>query len=159
MQQMSMYYYEDGNTIRTTEYDLPSREELRREREERERLRQIRANRHAYKKQVHKRRADRIATVQLALSLVIACGFLGVYVALQNETTTRLDNIAALEATLNEVNVDNSAAESRIATNASLNDVKNYAMNNLGMVYASSAQIVYYSIEGSDYMNQYSDIP
>jgi len=27
------------------------------------------------------------------------------------------------------------------------------------MVYATSSQIVYYSVDGSDYMSQYQDIP
>ena len=40
-----------------------------------------------------------------------------------------------------------------------LNHVNDVAVNQLGMVYASSDQIMYYEIANDDYMNQYSDIP
>ena len=32
-------------------------------------------------------------------------------------------------------------------------------MNQLGMTYASEEQVVYYSVENNNYMDQYSDIP
>ena len=32
-------------------------------------------------------------------------------------------------------------------------------MNQLGMKYAQEGQIVYYTVDNSNYMNQYSDIP
>jgi hypothetical protein len=40
-----------------------------------------------------------------------------------------------------------------------LNEIKDIAMNQLGMTYASEDQIIYYSVENSNYMDQYSDIP
>ena len=37
--------------------------------------------------------------------------------------------------------------------------IKDVAMNQLGMKYAQEGQIVYYTVDNSNYMNQYSDIP
>ena len=40
-----------------------------------------------------------------------------------------------------------------------LDQVKNVAMNELGMVYASESQIRIYDSTESDYVKQYQDIP
>ena len=40
-----------------------------------------------------------------------------------------------------------------------LNQIKEKAIGELDMVYASQDQVAYYSIEDTDYMTQYSDIP
>ena len=70
-----------------------------------------------------------------------------------------MNHVAELESELSKVNADNKAAESRIATTTNLSEIKDKAINDLGMVYATSNQIVYYSVDGSDYMSQYHDIP
>jgi hypothetical protein len=70
-----------------------------------------------------------------------------------------MNRVAELESELARVNADNKAAESRIATTTNLSEIKDKAINDLGMVYATSNQIVYYSVDGSDYMSQYHDIP
>ena len=46
-----------------------------------------------------------------------------------------------------------------MATTTNLSEIKDKAINELGMVYATNSQIVYYSVDGSDYMSQYQDIP
>ena len=40
-----------------------------------------------------------------------------------------------------------------------MDTVKDEAMNELGMVYPSQDQIVYYKIDRSDFMSQYGEIP
>ena len=47
----------------------------------------------------------------------------------------------------------------RLSTSVDLNTVKDVAMNQLGMVYAGKDQIIYYSVDEDDYMNQYGEIP
>ena len=47
----------------------------------------------------------------------------------------------------------------RIAMTVNLDEVKDAAINQYQMQFARPDQIVYYSIEDSDYMEQYSDIP
>ena len=81
------------------------------------------------------------------------------YVALQTNVSTRMNNIANLENQLSSVKADNKATESRIATTTNLSEIKDKAIKDLGMVYATNSQIVYYNVDGSDYMSQYHDIP
>ncbi len=40
-----------------------------------------------------------------------------------------------------------------------LNYIKDVAINELGMSYATEDQIVYFSVENNNFMDQYSDIP
>ena len=93
------------------------------------------------------------------MAVVVTCFMLVGYVALQTNVTTRMNHIAELETELSTMKADNKAAESRIATTTNLTEIKDKAINELGMVYATSNQIVYYSVDGSDYMSQYQDIP
>ena len=81
------------------------------------------------------------------------------YVHLQNSITSRMNHIANLQEEVTALKADNSATQSRIATTTNLNSIKNKALNELGMVYASQDQIVYYNINDEDYMNQYNNIP
>ena len=46
-----------------------------------------------------------------------------------------------------------------MTTSVDLNHVKDVAINKLGMDYPKEDQVVYYTIENSNYMDQYSDIP
>ena len=40
-----------------------------------------------------------------------------------------------------------------------LDSIRNTAMTEYGMSYAKESQIVYYTVNDDDYMNQYSEIP
>jgi cell division protein FtsL len=104
-------------------------------------------------------RKNRLLTGYMIMAVLLTCMMLVGYVSLQTNVTTRMGNIANLENQLSTVNADNKATESRIATNTNLSDIKDRAINELGMQYATSNQIVYYSVDGSDYMSQYKDIP
>ena len=93
------------------------------------------------------------------MAVILTCVMLVGYVALQTNVTTRMNHIANLENELSTIKADNKAAESRIATTTNLTDIKEKAIKELGMVYATSSQIVYYNVDDSDYMSQYHDIP
>ena len=67
--------------------------------------------------------------------------------------------VASLESHLYEKKADNDARYKQITTSVDLNAIKDAAINRLGMKYASQDQIVYYSIDKNNYMDQYSDIP
>ena len=54
---------------------------------------------------------------------------------------------------------DNDAAEKRIETAVDLSTIKDIAMNQLGMSYAGPDQIIHYTVDKEDYMNQFEDIP
>lgn len=161
MQEVRTYYVSEGNTVRQPDIvlsparSLPTRELREREKREEAEARLKVTNR----RRKAALRKNRILTGYMVTVVLAACFMLVVYVSLQNSVTTRLNNIAALQNELSELNADNNAAESRISTSTNLSDVKEAAINRLGMVYATSSQIVYYNTDTSDYMSQYHDIP
>ena len=162
MQEVKTYYYNQGTAVRKeTEYSmrparsLPTREQ--REREKREDA--IRRQKITDRRRAAELRRNRLLTGYMIMAVMFTCVTLVGYVGLQTSVTTRMAHIASLENQLSSVNADNKAAESRIATTTNLTDIKDRAINELGMVYATSSQIVYYNVDGSDYMSQYQDIP
>ena len=40
-----------------------------------------------------------------------------------------------------------------------MDEVRNKALNDMGMIYPTKDQIIYYNVDNEDYMNQYQDIP
>ena len=155
MKEVRTYYVQDGNTVRQLTQPLPDRHTLEREKKQ-EALRQkrIRERRHAA---IMRRR--RLQTLYLTMAVAAVFGLFVGYVQLQTDITTRMNHVAQLEDEISSVKAENNAAESRINTSTNLNSVKAAAVNELGMNYASSDQIVYYDMERTDYMSQYKDIP
>lgn len=148
-------YYQDGNTVRqVATTTLPNRYT---------RMRELEEARAEYERQINKARRtrtkkNRMATLNLLFVTIICCmSFVG-YVSLQNSVTTRLNHIANLQSQVNELKADNNAALSRIETNINVADIKETALNDLGMVYADKSHIVYYQTENKDYMSQYLSI-
>ncbi len=156
---MKRDYYIDGNTVRRTEampdYRRERQERIRREQEE-ERRRRKRAARRSQEKAL---RASRSYVVFLTMAVIAFGAFSGIYIKLQSDVTARLKTIASLESQISDLKADNDEAYKRISTSVNLDSIKDTALNELGMSYAKESQIVYYSVENDDYMNQYSDIP
>ena len=46
-----------------------------------------------------------------------------------------------------------------IETSVDLEQIKQKAINDLGMKYPAADQVVTYSVQSSDYMNQYGSVP
>lgn len=152
--QANTYYYQDGTAVRKEVKELPNRFSRRMEKwDEAERLKKER-----YKRQVTELRNGRIFTTAVVLATVLLCSFFVSYVSLNNDITTELKNISSLQAQINELKASNAAAESRISMITNLDDVKQTALTELGMVYANKDQIVYYTMESRDYMTQYKDM-
>ena len=70
-----------------------------------------------------------------------------------------LKNIAALESEVTTLRTKNDEMEKYLNTSVDLNEIKEIAMDKLGMKYASEDQIVYYHVDKNNYMDQYGDIP
>ena len=161
MQELQTYYYNQGNAVRKEEVyvrparSLPTRQQ--REREKREEA--IRRQKITDRRRAAELRKNRLLAGYMIVAVILIGAMLVGYVALQTNVSTRMNHVAELENELSKVNADNKAAESRIATTTNLSEIKEKAINELGMVYATSSQIVYYNIDGSDYMSQYHDIP
>ena len=88
------------------------------------------------------------------------CGIVLVnYVSIRSEITASIEEIAALESTLNDMRLENDENYSRIKNGIDLTEIKMKAIGKLGMTYATEGQIVYYSEMDDDYVRQVSDIP
>ncbi len=148
--------YVDGNTVRR----LETAPDYHREREERKQREKRRHNEHvARRNQERALHMDLGYVAFLTIAAIMTALVSAAYIKLQSEMTGRLKNIAALESTVSDLKADNDSAYKRISTSVDLDTVKDVAMNQLGMVYAGADQIVYYTVENDDYMNQYSEIP
>lgn len=155
MAQVSRYYYtEDGNAARRLLPEREWEEEQRRQREERKR--QHHARRTA---QARARRRARLRLIPFTASLLVISGFFMVNVYLQSSISESMRNIATMQSEISDLKAENAATENRIHINANLENVKAKAANELGMVYANNDQIVYYSMDDTDYMDQYDKIP
>ena len=143
---MTRNYYVNGNTVR--ELDTPVRPQ-RRSREEIEQVQHRKSRRNAARR--NRQRAMEMSPGYVmfltAGVLVIAMAAVS-FVNLQSQITSHMRNIANLDARYK-----------RVTTSVDLNHVKDVAINKLGMDYPKEDQVVYYTIENSNYMDQYSDIP
>ncbi len=155
MAQFQTFYYEDGSAVRRYETSaLPTREDLAREQFElRERKKRARIRAHKKAK-----RANRRNTVMLFGGILLMGAFFVSYVHLQNSITTSMSHISKLEKEITDIKTENAAAKSRISTTANLDTISRTAVKELGMVYANSDQIVYYTIDDEDYMSQLEKI-
>ncbi|MCI8991469.1 MAG: hypothetical protein HFG80_01890 [Eubacterium sp.] len=143
-------YYIEGNTVRKAApqrvYDPKPQKKVRVDA-------QTRRNRERESVMSRGYVAFLIAAV-LTVSVV-----LGLYIYLQSDVLIRMKNVAALESELLDLQTDNKTLEKRIDTSVPLNEIKNKAVNELGMRYPNADQIIYYSVDSEDYMEQYEDIP
>ncbi len=145
------YYYENGSAARDLGNALPTRETYFEELV-REHQRNVRERTREHKHVVH---LNKVYTIYFAIGLLITGVFFVTYVHLQNSITTSMTNIARLEQNIASLKEENSATASRISTATNLTYVKRVAMNDLGMVYATNDQIVYYEVDTEDFMDAY----
>ena len=152
-------YYVDGNTVRRMEA-VPDYRRQREERERREREEeQKRRRRIARRNQEQVLRVSRSYVVFLTMVALVFAVFAGLYICIQSDITARMHTISNLESQIADVRAENDEAYKRINTSVDLESIRNVAMEQLGMSYAKESQIVYYSVEDDDYMNQYGEIP
>lgn len=97
--------------------------------------------------------------VFLAAAAVLTVTICVNYLNLQSRYTSAQKENTVLSTRLSSMKLDNDAEYNRIISSVNLEDVKEQAMDRLGMVYASSDQIVEYSEAESDYAQQYKDVP
>lgn len=155
--------YIEGNTVRRME----AAPDYRREREERRREEERKRREEAQKRnrRIAKRNQERAAHMNrgyvafLSLAVILSGVVCALYINLQSDITNHMSEIAALESQVASLRADNDATEKRIETSMNLDVVKDVAMNQLGMGYASQDQIIHYTVDKEDYMNQYEDIP
>lgn len=134
-------YYVDGSVVRKT---APDRREA-----------QIRRVERSARKNRDKARYMNFGYV-LFLSMAIAMiGYsLFGYLEAQAALTTSIKTVATLESELNDLKLTNDENLDRINSSVNLEDIKQIAVEELGMTYAKEGQVVTISSEGSDYVRQ-----
>ena len=150
-------YYVDGNTVRRMEA-VPDYRRERREREEREREEQLRRR----KRQVRRNQERQLRMSKryvVFLTMTVFGVFAGTYIKIQSDMTARMNTISSLESQIADLKADNDEAYKRIRMSVDLDSVREKALNELGMSYAKESQIIYYTVDNDDFMNQYSEIP
>lgn len=146
-------YYVDGNTVRELEPARRSREDI--ERIQRQKKRRNAARRNREKNLVINRTYALFLAVCVILSVMAAV----VLIRTQASISTHLRNISSVESKLTDLKLDNDAKNKALNTSINLNEIKTRAMEELGMKYPTEDQVIYYSVESDNFMDQYRDIP
>lgn len=153
--------YIRGNTVRRLEtaprQKPPERREApRRTREEDERSRR---SQRAVKRNQERELAMNFGYVLfLSILTVVCCIACAAYIHMKSDISIHMNTIASLQGELTSAKEENDATEKRIETAMNLEEIKKMA-DKLGMDYAGKSQVEYYSIDSSDYMNQFGEIP
>ena len=145
----SKNYYVNGNTVR--ELDTPVRHNQR-TRKEIEEARRRKNRRNAA-------RRNRQRAMEMSRGYVVFLTVCVLFVQMQSQMTTRMKNVANLESQLADLRADNDARYKNLTTSTDLEHIKKVAMKKLGMKYPTEKQVVYYTVENSNFMDQYEDIP
>lgn len=156
---MNNTYYVNGSTVRKMEVspvrhvERPNRKQLEEQRRKKHRRNAARRNR--------QRALYMSKSYVMFLTMCVAIvAFAAVsLIQIQSQVTQRMEHIAALESQLTDLKADNDARYKEIVTAVDLEYIKDVAMNELGMQYATEEQVIYYSVENNNFMDQYSDIP
>lgn len=149
-------YYVDGSTVRRLEGEPEERERRRQEKEQEERRRK---HRHAARRNRERASGVNFGYVFFcSTAVILLCGVCGAYIRLSSDITSRTESISRLESQIMDLKADNDAAVKRIDLSTDLDAVKEQALG-FGMQYAQPGQIIYYSIQNHDYMDQFSQIP
>lgn len=110
----------------------------------------IRANR-----ELRESRGRLIRLVFMTVMTLLVCTvFLQISFRVQQQTY----RVTVLQKELNALRQENDDAQKRLEDAARMSDVQERALH-LGMGYPKAGNVVYYSVEDSDYMFQTQDIP
>ena len=95
----------------------------------------------------------------LAVAAVVALSVCVNYIKLQSSITSRAENITALQEKLADLKESNNTKYNSIMDSVNLEDVSKKAQEELGMVPASSDEIVTYDQPATNYVDQKEEIP
>lgn len=144
-----MYVY--GNTVRQPEAMPKRREEIRQPK--RRVSSQVRKNRN---------RARQISPAYVmffAVAAICAVFVCVQYLQLKAELQTRSENITALQEELSSLTEENDTAYHAAENSVNIQELRDKAINELGMVAPSAGQVIEYESPTSDYVKQYGNIP
>lgn len=81
------------------------------------------------------------------------------YLQLRSQVIHQNETIAAMESALNQLKAENDAYADKAQASLDMEAVKNKALNELGLHYASESQIRYYNADDESYVRQYENVP
>lgn len=100
-----------------------------------------------------------VFAVFLAFSVVATLVACTMMLTMQAKVTNQSDQISVLQSQIETLTDDNNAYENRINSSVNLEQIREAAINQLGMVYPTEGQVLYYNQAEADYVRQYQDIP
>ena len=146
-----MYIY--GNTVRQAEVMPQRQEEPRKEHKKKKLDRQILKNR---------RKAMRMNPAYVMFLSIATVAALVVCVwclPVRSQLTSRTEHITELQQELADAKEENTTRYNVVMDSVNLEEVRDRAINDLGMGYATSDQIIEYQNPVNDYVKQYESIP
>ncbi len=114
---------------------------------------QVRQNR---SRALHMNRGYVVFLAIAAFVTLVACAQ---YLQLQSEITDRSERITALQQELADMKEANTTKYNAVVNSINLEEVRERAMNDLGMVYAQEEQVITYKDPANVAVKQYADIP
>ncbi len=145
-------FYVYGNTVRQAD-PAPVRRQKARPAQPKRTSRQVVRNRN---------RAMSISpayAVFLTIAAVCAVLICVLYLNLQSDVVSRSEHVTALQEELANLTEANDTKYNAAADSVNLETVRDKAMNEMGMVYASEGTVIEYDSPAGDYVKQYSEIP
>lgn len=122
----------------------------KRHRENLERYYHIQANRAI--------REDRGRLIRLVLVMIVASVVCTLFLQLHFQVQQKIYRVAVLQKEIDALRLSNEDAQKRLEDDRDLFVVREKAAS-LGMGYPKAGNVVYYSVEDTDYMFQTDDIP
>ena len=151
-----------GSTNRTRKKTATHRQDGRNERyvltpeeEHAKRQRQIASRRNCQKV----KSMNLVYVMFLSAAAIVCAVACGIFISLQTSISTNMKSVAELQTQVSDLKARNDALEKNIETSVDLEQIKQKAINDLGMKYPAADQVVTYSVQSSDYMNQYGSVP
>ncbi len=95
----------------------------------------------------------------LAVACVLTLSLGAYYLEQQALATSSQKKIASLESELAELKKVNADDLNRIETSINLEEIREIAINELGMVYATKENVILYKNTNQNYVSQYGEVP
>ena len=156
---MSRNYYVNGSAVRELESQplrQPERPDRRKIEEEQRKKRRRNAARRNRERALYMSKGYMVFLTACVIAVAVSAVSL---IQMQSQVSQRMKHIAAMESQLTDMKADNDARYKEIATSVDLEYIKDVAINELGMNYATAEQLIYFSVDNKNFMDQYVDIP
>ena len=160
MQYESRQAYMYGNIVTKPEYEPRRRKSSAKPKKNRSSVkRRKKVSRQVQKNRNRALHMNAAYVVFLTIAATIVLLLCVNYVRLQSELTKHSKNVTALQEELADLKEENTTKYNAVVDSVNLDEIREKAINQLGMTYATPDQIVEYDNPASDYVKQYENIP